>query len=317
MARGLRGGQRVSLDVRPVGRQTDQWADDKDVELSLRPAGGRRPSGTARAGWTAGACAARGDVRLDRLDRDEQVRGDLLVGVAAGEQPEHVALPVGELVELGVGRRRLRAGERVQHEPGQPGQNTASPSATRRIAASGRDRRSSWSRSPGHPPGSARSRPRPRRTDSARNRTCGVPDRSSTARPPPSGMCTSSSTTSGWVRRSPRPPRDTAGLAHDLDRRRWPARRGRRTGTSRGRRRGRRAPAGPRLRALGLRVVGLAHAEPLSRVSRTSVPAPAALRISPARRAASSARRSTRGRRAGHRRPCPGRSPRPGRGRRR
>src|SRR5665648_555956 len=32
-------------------------------------------------------------VRLDRLDRDEQLRGHLAVGVPAGDQPHHLALP--------------------------------------------------------------------------------------------------------------------------------------------------------------------------------------------------------------------------------
>src|SRR6478672_4581056 len=68
----------------------------------------------------------RGHVALHRLRRNEQLLGDLLVGVALGDQPEHLALPAGQLVELGVegglhvARRLGRRRERVQHEPGQP-----------------------------------------------------------------------------------------------------------------------------------------------------------------------------------------------------
>ena len=48
-------------------------------------------------------------------------RGDLLVGVAARDQPHHLALALGEPVEVLVDGGDLdRAGERVEHEPGQP-----------------------------------------------------------------------------------------------------------------------------------------------------------------------------------------------------
>jgi drug/metabolite transporter (DMT)-like permease len=59
-----------------------------------------------------------GDMRLDGLDRDEQLRGDLLVGVPAGQQPQHVALAGGEQVELGVADRggARPVGERVEDE---------------------------------------------------------------------------------------------------------------------------------------------------------------------------------------------------------
>ena len=60
-------------------------------------------------------------VGLDGLDRDEQLLGDLLVGVAAGDQPHHLALALGEPVEVLVDGGHLdRAGERVEHEAGQP-----------------------------------------------------------------------------------------------------------------------------------------------------------------------------------------------------
>src|SRR5665648_555955 len=60
-------------------------------------------------------------VRLDRLDRDEQLRGHLAVGVPAGDQPHHLALPRREPVQLVVTGGDVAGGraERVQHEPGQ------------------------------------------------------------------------------------------------------------------------------------------------------------------------------------------------------
>jgi hypothetical protein len=67
----------------------------------------------------------RRDVALDGLARDEQIAGDLLVGVTLGDQPQHLALPRGQLVELRIeGRldvvRRGRRGEGVEDEAGQP-----------------------------------------------------------------------------------------------------------------------------------------------------------------------------------------------------
>ena len=56
---------------------------------------------------------------LDRLHRDEQLLGDLLVGVAAGDQPQHLALALGEPVQVLVDRRGVGGGERVQHETGE------------------------------------------------------------------------------------------------------------------------------------------------------------------------------------------------------
>ena len=50
---GPRTGWR--LTIRSVGRDTDQW---RVFPAGLRPGGGRWPSGTARTGWTAAACAA-------------------------------------------------------------------------------------------------------------------------------------------------------------------------------------------------------------------------------------------------------------------
>ena len=51
---------------------------------------------------------------------DEQLTGDLRVGATAGEQDQHLALPLGEPVEL---RRGARAagGEALDQPPGQLG----------------------------------------------------------------------------------------------------------------------------------------------------------------------------------------------------
>ena len=91
---------------------------------SETPVGG--PSGQLVAGGELQLAQHRGYVGLDRLDRDVEPLGELPVGVAAGDQPQHLALPWRELVESGVGRgygrrgRRLR-GEGVEHEAGEPG----------------------------------------------------------------------------------------------------------------------------------------------------------------------------------------------------
>jgi hypothetical protein len=60
-------------------------------------------------------------VRLDRLDRDEQLLRDLLVGVSAGDQPQHLPLAGGQPVEVLVDRRDASPGEGVEHEAGQAG----------------------------------------------------------------------------------------------------------------------------------------------------------------------------------------------------
>ncbi len=59
-------------------------------------------------------------VALDRLHRDPEVAGDLLVGVAARDQAQHLPFPGRELVELRVEHGRCRTGERVEHETGEP-----------------------------------------------------------------------------------------------------------------------------------------------------------------------------------------------------
>src|SRR5690606_40932811 len=61
------------------------------------------------------------DVGLHCLDGDEQLLGDLLVRVAAGDQPQHLALALRQRVELRVDGGRLGGGEGVEDEPGQAG----------------------------------------------------------------------------------------------------------------------------------------------------------------------------------------------------
>ena len=60
-------------------------------------------------------------MRFDGLGADPEVEGDLLVEVAARDEPQHLLLARGELVEVGGLRRRGgRAAERVQDEAGEP-----------------------------------------------------------------------------------------------------------------------------------------------------------------------------------------------------
>src|SRR6266511_876606 len=63
----------------------------------------------------------RRDMALDRLHRDVELARDLLVGVAPGDEPQDLALPGRELVELRIDGWRGRAGERVEHEPRESG----------------------------------------------------------------------------------------------------------------------------------------------------------------------------------------------------
>src|SRR5438876_2334548 len=60
------------------------------------------------------------DVALDRLRRDVESRGDLLVHVAARDQLEHLALPRCQLVQLLVAGHLLASAEGIQHETRQP-----------------------------------------------------------------------------------------------------------------------------------------------------------------------------------------------------
>ena len=56
---------------------------------------------------------------LDGLDRDEQLAGDLLVGVAAGDQPQHLALALGDLGPSQVSRA-LHEHAQAQLAPPEP-----------------------------------------------------------------------------------------------------------------------------------------------------------------------------------------------------
>jgi hypothetical protein len=61
----------------------------------------------------------RRDVRLDRLRRNAELAGDLLVRVASGDVAKDLALARGQLIELLVDRRARLAREGVQDESGQ------------------------------------------------------------------------------------------------------------------------------------------------------------------------------------------------------
>src|ERR1700761_895461 len=85
----------------------------------------RGPAGQLVAGGKLQLAQYRRDVALDGLARDEQLAGDLLVGVALSDQPQDLALPGGQLIEFRVeGRLDViwcgRSGEGVEHEAGQP-----------------------------------------------------------------------------------------------------------------------------------------------------------------------------------------------------
>jgi len=65
-------------------------------------------------------------VALDRLHRDEKLPRDLPVGVTAGNEPQDLPFPGGQLIELGIEGRPggidgRPAGEGVQDEARQPG----------------------------------------------------------------------------------------------------------------------------------------------------------------------------------------------------
>ena len=92
---------------------------------ALRPGVGRWPTGSAGAGWTAAACAARWtDVGLHGLDRDEQLARHLLVRVSRARSvasPRARAGTAGRARSPRLATMSIDSGERVQDEAGQPG----------------------------------------------------------------------------------------------------------------------------------------------------------------------------------------------------
>ena len=129
---------------------------------------------------------------------------DLLVGVAAGDQPQHLALALGEPVQVLVDRRRVGGrGEGVEHEAGQPrredgvavghpadrgGQLGAGDRLGDVAAGAAADHADDVLGGVGH-----------RQREEPHVRQLGDAGSCSTAGPPPPGRCTSSSTTSGRV----------------------------------------------------------------------------------------------------------------------
>src|SRR5437016_13155854 len=83
----------------------------------------RRPSGELVAARELELAEHRGDVGFDGLHGDGELPRDLLVSVAAGDVPEHLAIAGRELVQLGMRRLRHRNTpyERVQHEARESG----------------------------------------------------------------------------------------------------------------------------------------------------------------------------------------------------
>jgi DNA repair protein RecO (recombination protein O) len=130
----------------------------------LRPLAGlvdqpplHRPPRELVAGGELELAQDRGDVGLDRLGRDAQARGDLLVEVARGQVLEDLALAGGEQVEL---RVDLLGGSWPANasstKPARRGEKTASPSCTRDGVGELLARRSSSSRSRGRRRGRSR-----------------------------------------------------------------------------------------------------------------------------------------------------------------
>ena len=133
---------------RDRGRPRSRWAvagssysrrvSSPAARYSRRRSEAQRVSSWREESWSLRSTL--GHVGLDGLDRDEQLLGDLLVGVAAGDQPHHLALALGEPVEVLVDGGDLdRAGEGVEDEAGQPRART--PRRRRRPGGSRRPAR--------------------------------------------------------------------------------------------------------------------------------------------------------------------------------
>ena len=101
----------------------------------VRRCDGGFPTGQLMAAGELQFAQYRGDVSLDRLDRDGEPPGDLLVGVAAGNLAKHLTFHAGSVGQLGVGRPGERACEGIEHKAGEAGEKTASPSEMRWMAS--------------------------------------------------------------------------------------------------------------------------------------------------------------------------------------
>ncbi len=101
VAAGHRGRRAGAVDLQPdhraqaLGRPARRPTEQR--ELDQLAVG--RPAGELNAGSTAAACAARWKRESRRLDRDEHSRAHL-VGVAPGDQPQHLPLALAEPVEI-------------------------------------------------------------------------------------------------------------------------------------------------------------------------------------------------------------------------
>ena len=168
----------------------------------------RRSLAQAVSWWRLDSCSLRStaDTWVSTVFTDSTSRdGDLLVRVAPGDQAQHLALAGGEPVELGIDRRRLVAGEGVEHEPGEARREhgVAAVHPHDRLAEiGGGDRLGRRSR--GHRPGRRRSRRRRRRTPTGRGSGCRAcrcaAPRSPPARHRPGGARRGARRRGGWRR---------------------------------------------------------------------------------------------------------------------
>jgi hypothetical protein len=100
--------QRIARRLARLPGHDQLWGQEW-AQRQLRKPALRGPAGELVPGGELQLAQHRRDVAFHRLDGDVQLAGDLLVGVALGDQPEHLAFAAGQLVEFGVeGRFHVR-----------------------------------------------------------------------------------------------------------------------------------------------------------------------------------------------------------------
>ena len=114
-----------------------------------------------------------GDVRLDRVLADDELGCDLGVRESPGEQPEHLELAGGELVERGRRRGLAASAKRSMRRRVTEGANIEPPSAATRIAATSCCSGASFRRNPLAPARSA-AKTYSSRSNVVRTRTAGA-----------------------------------------------------------------------------------------------------------------------------------------------
>src|SRR5690606_31141426 len=108
---------------RPVGRApatTAIWSSWSTFGRRLHQAAVSGPPGELVTVGQLELPQHRRHMRLDRLHRDEQLLGDLFVGVPTSDQPKDLALTLGQPVQVVVDARGFGPGEGVEDESGQP-----------------------------------------------------------------------------------------------------------------------------------------------------------------------------------------------------